>query len=110
MVTNLKDIKAVIIPHFLKYPLITQKQADFYLFKAIVEMLLNKEHLSEKGLREIVSLSSAMNLGKSEALISAFPDIKPAARPKVEDQLIKDPNWLAGFVSAEGCFFCSIKI
>ena len=41
----------MIIDHFDKYPLITQKRADFILFKSIVEMLNRKEHLTEEGLR-----------------------------------------------------------
>jgi len=28
-VASLKDLNAIIIPHFDKYPLITQKKADF---------------------------------------------------------------------------------
>jgi len=31
-VQSLKDLTEVIIPHFIKYPLLTQKQADFCLF------------------------------------------------------------------------------
>jgi hypothetical protein len=31
-----KELIEVIIPHFLKYPLLTEKQADFLLFKSIV--------------------------------------------------------------------------
>jgi hypothetical protein len=33
MVVSMQDITTKIIPHFLKYPLITQKRADFELFK-----------------------------------------------------------------------------
>jgi hypothetical protein len=29
-------------------------------------------------------------------------------RPKVEDQKILDPNWLVGFVEAEGCFYVDL--
>lgn len=36
----------VIIEHFDKYPLITQKQADYILFKKAVDLIKNKEHLS----------------------------------------------------------------
>ena len=30
-VTNVKELQTVIIPHFLKYPLISKKRADFLL-------------------------------------------------------------------------------
>ena len=46
-----------------------------------------------------------MNLGLSADLKSAFPDIVPVVRPLVETKTIDNPYWLAGFTSAEGCFF-----
>jgi hypothetical protein len=54
--------------------------------------MLNKEHLTEQGLREIVSLKASMNLGLSDELKSAFPNIKPAERPLVKIQEIFDPH------------------
>lgn len=52
-----------------------------------------------------------MNFGISPALKKAFPLITSVNRPEVlkKEQLISDPNWLAGFISAEGCFFIDIK-
>ncbi|KZT13486.1 hypothetical protein NEOLEDRAFT_1033295, partial [Neolentinus lepideus HHB14362 ss-1] len=38
-VDKLNDINEVIIPHFEKYPLVTQKLADFILFKEIVSLM-----------------------------------------------------------------------
>nr|YP_009722369.1 hypothetical protein [Morchella importuna]QGN66771.1 hypothetical protein [Morchella importuna] len=38
-------------------------------------------------------------------LKAAFPNITPVPRPPVVYQEIKDPNWLAGFMSAEGCLY-----
>jgi len=35
---GLKDITSVILPHFTKYPLVTQKQADFGLFKSVLRI------------------------------------------------------------------------
>lgn len=49
-----------------------------------------------------------MNLGLSDKLQVAFPDVVPVERPRVELPKTIDPNWLAGFTSAEGCF--KIKI
>jgi len=54
-VSSTKDLK-VIIDHFNKYPLITQKRADFELFKLIVDIISRKEHLTTEGLRKIVNL------------------------------------------------------
>jgi hypothetical protein len=41
-VDMLKDILGVVIPHFDKYPLVTQKLADYKLFKEIVSLMINK--------------------------------------------------------------------
>ena len=69
----------------------------------------NKEHLTLEGLREIVALKASMNLGLSEKLRLAFPNVVPVKRPEVELPLTIDPNWLAGFTSAEGSFIINIK-
>lgn len=102
-VQSIKDLK-VIIAHFDKYPLVTQKRADFELFKKIVEMMSKKEHLTHAGLQEIVNLRASINRGLSDTLTAAFPNTKPVPRPLVVYQEIKDPNWIAGFTSGEGCF------
>lgn len=98
-VNSLQDINRVIIPHFDMYPLITQKKADFILFKKVVELMNNKQHLTPEGLQQIVNLRASINKGLSSALKEAFPNTIQVQRPLVVDQVIKDPNWVAGFVS-----------
>ena len=58
-VESLKEIVDSIIPHFEKYPLVTQKLADYLLFIDAVNFMINKEHLTKKGLNKITSNSSA---------------------------------------------------
>ena len=67
-----------------------------------------KEHLTLKGLRQIIEIKAAMNLGLSEKLQLAFPDVVAVERPLVIDKKISDPNWLAEFTSAEGCYYINI--
>ena len=86
------------------YPLITQKWADFILFKKVFFIIQNNEHLTVKGLKQIISIKASQNKGLSPKQKAEFPDVSPVARPIVKDPLIKDPFWLAGFTSAEGCF------
>ena len=50
-VSSRNDLK-VILNHFDKYPLITQKWADYFLFKMIINLINNKEHLTIEGLRK----------------------------------------------------------
>jgi hypothetical protein len=62
-VNRIKDLTTIIIPHFTKYPLLTQKGADFILFKQIVELMSNKSHLYLEGLYKIINIKASMNLG-----------------------------------------------
>ena len=106
-VRSIKELK-VIIDHFDKYPLITQKCSDFNFFKRVVEKIQRKEHLTLDGLRKIVAIRASMNRGLSEKVKLAFPDVVPVVRPIVENPRIPDPNWIAGFTSGEGCFYVNI--
>jgi hypothetical protein len=90
-VDKLKDIMEVIIPHFDKYPLATQKLADYMLFKEIVSLMKNKEHLTLDGLKKILSLKASLNLGLSEELKNKFSDIEAVKRPLIIDKDIPSP-------------------
>lgn len=89
-VTSIKYLK-VIIDHFDKNPLITQKFADYILFKQAFELISRKEHLNPEGLYKIVALKASMNRGLSEELKASFPGIESVPRPKVELPLNIDP-------------------
>lgn len=108
LVQSIKDL-AVIINHFDKYSLITKKQADYLLFKMAVNLINNKEHLTMEGLQKFVTIKASINRGLPLNIKAAFPDNIPIYRPDVLDYKIKNPNWLAGFTSAEGCFFVNIR-
>jgi len=108
-VASLRDITNVIIPHFDKYPLITQKKADFILFKQGVNLLNFKAHREIEGLRQILSLKASMNRQvQSEKLITNFPGILPHPRPIVSFDKSLHPDWFTGFVDGEGCFYVKI--
>lgn len=108
-VNSIEELTQIIIPHFDKYPLLTKKREDYLLFKQAVAIIKNKQHLTLEGLTQIISIRSSMNKGLSETLSVNFPDIIPAIRPCVEPMSIINPNWLAGFTEAEGCFYISIN-
>lgn len=94
----------VLMDHFDKYPLITQKRADYELFKQILLLVLDKKHLTEEGLQQIVNLKASLNLGLSEELKEQFPNTNPIARPLVEVPVITNPQWVTGFADGDGCF------
>ena len=105
---SLKELETV-INHFDQFPLITQKRADYKAFKLIYIKIKNKEHLTIEGLRQIVKIRASMNLGLSDKITTAFPDIVPVEnRPNVELPKTIHPEWLAGFTSGEGCFLIRI--
>jgi len=89
-IESLELISNLVIPHFDKYPLVTQKLADYLLFKSVVEMMIAKEHLTDEGIKKIVAIKSSMNRGLSEDLCTAFPNLKPVPRPLVENKIIPD--------------------
>ena len=102
-----KDL-AKIVDHLDLYPLKTQKSSDYELFKEGLNLISNKQHLTLPGLHKIVAIKASMNLGLSESLQAAFPNIIPGIRPLANKPSIIDPEWLAGFATAEGCFFVNI--
>ena len=102
-VNALKDLE-IIINHFEQYPLLSKKHEDFLLFKDVILLMVNKEHLTEEGLLKIVSMRASLNKGLSDKLKASFPGIVPAIKFSVPFVSIKDPEWLAGFITGEGCF------
>jgi hypothetical protein len=90
-VFTIKDL-TVIINHFDRYPLLSQKLADYELFKKAFYIIQNKEHLTMEGLNKLVAIRSSLNLGLSEMLKTAFPAIIPVKRLLVSNSKISDPN------------------
>lgn len=94
----------LLISHLDKYPLCTQKHADYLLFKKAFALVKEKLHLTIQGLNEIVNIKASMNLGLSQVLKSEFPKYFPVERPQLNHNITIDPFWLSGFISAEGNF------
>lgn len=61
IVVNFKDIFEKIVPLFTKYPVKGIKSLDFADFKKVVDLMHNKEHLTEEGLYKIQSIKLNMN-------------------------------------------------
>ena len=66
-VSSVKDLINVIIPHFDKYPLLTQKRADFVLFTSAIIFISQGEHLrawgTNEGINQIIAIKASMNKG-----------------------------------------------
>ncbi len=102
-VYNLNELIRIIIPHFDKYPLVTQKRSDFLLWKNIIQLIKENKHLTKEGLIEIISLKASLN-----KLKLYYPDIIEVERPKVNIHININKNWIGGFFSGEGCFSVGI--
>jgi len=79
-------------PFFNKYTLLTQKWADFELFKRALEVINSKEHLTIEGLRKIVTLKASLNRGLPDELKQVFPNTTLIQRPLMEITQILNPS------------------
>lgn len=99
----------VVIPHFKNYPLRTAKSIDFQLWVQCVEMINNKQHLTESGLNEILSVKSQLNWGLPENIKAQFPNVKSLDKPIFEvTNLPLDPYWVSGFSEGDSSFYAQI--
>lgn len=97
-------------------PCLLKKQEDYLLFKKVFDLLNNKKHLTQEGLRQIVGIKALLrNKGLSDSLLEAFPDITSAILPTVDTTTFREDksvlsSWLAGFTSGDGSFYISIGV
>jgi hypothetical protein len=111
-VSKFSDIIQFIIPHFDKYPLQSTKVVPYYLFKAVANIMVKKEHLMLTGFREVLAYKAASKKGLKAQIFSSnlFKDITPHNVENVyvpDSQSILEPEYVSGFVAADGSF--SIK-
>ena len=107
-VNNINSISGIVLSHFDNYPLITKKYSDFIIFKNIIRLIKNKEHLTDEGLDKIINLKASLNNGIPDKLKDRFI-VQKVPRVKVGLPELINFNWFAGFFSGEGCFFIEIS-
>ena len=62
-VRSLDNLISHVIPHFDKYPMVSNKQKDFQLFKRVCFLMQKELHKEKKGLQKIMNLAFQMNPG-----------------------------------------------
>lgn len=110
-VRSLNDLD-LIIQFFRKFPLLTSKRHDFYLFVSLFELLSKKEHLTLTGfMRAIALVNNINNPIKSGLLIEItriYGPLPALLLPPVtilrELRLTLEPWWIIGFICGEGSF------
>ena len=110
-VSDITSLNNIIIPHFEKYTLITNKYKDFIIFKQIVSLMLENKHTNLEGLKEILEYRASLNWGLSESLKESFPSIVPVKRVEIKDNILSilSLDWIAGFSAGESNFFITIS-
>jgi len=110
-VSDITSLNNIIIPHFEKYTLITNKYKDFLIFKQIVSLMSENKHTTLEGLKEILEHRASLNWGLSKNLKEFFPSIVPVKRVEIEDNILSNlsSDWVAGFSAGESNFFITIS-
>lgn len=108
-ITKIKEIIENIIPHFENYPLITQKYSDYKLWKDVVFMIDNKDHLNENGFKKILNYYNSINRKASLRIINQFPDISIIQKNQPNLPTFLNPYWVSGFTAGDGGFNIGIR-
>jgi len=110
-VSDITSLNNIIIPHFEKYILITNKYKDFRIFKQIVSLMSENKHTTLEGLEEILEYRASLNWGLPKNLQESFPSIVPVKKVEIDDKLLGNlsSDWVAGFSAGESNFFITIS-
>jgi hypothetical protein len=105
---SLKDC-IIIRDHFLAYPLLTYKVVYFKLWCLVIDLIINKAHLTEEGRLKIIALKAHSPKGLSDLLLSNFNGFVPVDLPNYKPELfLLNIHWLCGFINADGGFYLNI--
>ena len=91
-IRSLAEIIQKIIPFFDQFPLLSDKQNDFKLFKQICMMMARNEHHYAVGLEKIRSLAYQMNSSGKRKYILTSEDIVSATRNSGEREVLTRMN------------------
>ena len=97
VVQDFSQIRDIICPIFVQFPLLTSKKLDFQDFhKAVLIKNKNRTYLSDINKNKIILLKNGMN---SNRVIFTDFSIKRSAT-----QINVNPDWFIGFLEGEGTF------
>jgi len=105
IVRDIFSINKIIILHFLKHPLRGTKYLDFLSFKKVAHMIDYKEHLTERGIKEIMKISKNMNSYRKFPLYYS-PVNTINNNPKY---ILLSGHFVNGFIARDGCLAINLK-
>nr|QVG61521.1 hypothetical protein [Rhizoctonia sp.] len=115
VVSSLKDLKGIIIPHFHNYPVYCSKLHAFKLFDLIVSSLVNKEKKTIEGRRELLGMALSMNqsTNRKEDRISILckclsmdvKDLVLIPNNCLGMQIPLSSSFISGVIDGDGSFF-----
>lgn len=70
-VRSVKELQEKVLPFFRAHRLRTAKQRDFEVFADVVEMIAERQHLTESGLRKIARKIEQMNRKKKSQFLES---------------------------------------
>jgi hypothetical protein len=101
-VRTFRELNDIIVPHFEKYSLNSQKQADFLLFKSILEIINKNLHNTMEGFLDILKLKINHNKGLNPELLDLllskdskniiYKEIEKITPPRAEIVIQKELN------------------
>jgi hypothetical protein len=125
LINSLSLILNTVLPHFASYPVMSAKYRSFFMFKRVVIMLKNKEHLTRQGLPRIIAIAYSMNTAstrtperKQEILKSLGFDNYDEGNliSSLEKEMQSglncdrlDPYFISGVADGDSSFYVSLK-
>jgi hypothetical protein len=77
-VYRFEDLRTRIVPFFREHQLRTAKRSNFEKFNRIIELMVQRRHLSVDGLEEIARITQTMNHRKPSEALRILRDHTPA--------------------------------
>jgi hypothetical protein len=115
VVSSLKDLKNIIIPHFQNYPVYCSKLHAFKLFDLIVSSLVNKEKKTIEGRRELLGMALSMNQSTNrkedrililcKCLSMDIKDLVLIPNNCLGMQIPLSSSFISGVIDGDGSFF-----
>lgn len=115
VVSSLKDLKNIIIPHFYNYPVYCSKLHAFKLFDLIVSALVNKEKKTIEGRRDLLGMALSMNQSTNrkderisilcKCLLMDVKDLVLIPNNCLDLQTPLSSPFISGVVDGDGSFF-----